>query len=82
MFDVYYLTLFIDLITFSCVRLAGVVSLIFLTETLLWSKVNFPASNLLNIAKLVVNELTKSISENIYQYFFFYPIYQCSMYKF
>ena len=35
----------------------------------------FRLSNLMNLAELVVNELTKSISKNIYQYSFFHPIY-------
>ena len=28
-----------------------------------------------DLAELMVNNLTKNISKNIYQYFFFYPIY-------
>ena len=35
----------------------------------------FRLSNLMNLAELVVNELTKSIFKNIYQHSFFYPIY-------
>ena len=35
----------------------------------------FRLSNLLNLAELVVNGLTKSIIKKIYQYSFFYPIY-------
>ena len=46
----------------------SVVSLIFLPETLIWNKITFPASNLLNLAELVVNDPTKSICRNIYQY--------------
>ena len=42
---------------------AGAVSLIFLTKTLIWNKVTFRLSNSLNLADLVVNELTKSISK-------------------
>ena len=42
--------------------LASVVSLIFLPKTLLWNKITFRLSNLLNLAELLVNELTKSIS--------------------
>ena len=42
--------------------LASVVSLIFLPKTLIWNKITFPASNLLNFAELVENELTRSIS--------------------
>ena len=52
--------------TFNCVKLgravtfmkhlASVVSLIFLTKTLICNKITFPASNSLNLAELVVNE--------------------------
>ena len=42
--------------------LASVVSLIFPPKTLIWNKITFPASNLLNFAELVENELTRSIS--------------------
>ena len=41
--------------------LASVVSLIFLAKTLIWNKITFPASNLLNFAELVENEPLKSI---------------------
>ena len=51
---------------------ASVVSL-----TLIWNKITFPASNLLNFVELLENELIKSISEKIYQYSFSYPIYRC-----
>ena len=57
--------------------LAGVVSLIFPLKTLIWSKITFPASNSLNFAELVENELVKSIFKENYQYSFFYPIYRC-----
>ena len=43
--------------------LAGVVSLIFLPNTLSWNKITFPLSNSLNLAELVVNELTNSSSK-------------------
>ena len=55
---------------------ASVVSLIFLLKILTWNKITFLASNFLNIAELVGNELIKSIYETFYQYFFFYPIYR------
>ena len=42
--------------------LARVVSLIFLPVTFIWNKITFPASNLLNFAELVENELMESIS--------------------
>ena len=58
---------------------ASLVFLIFLTQTLICNKTTFPASFLLNLAELVVNEPTKSIYKNIYQYFFLYLIYQCLM---
>ena len=41
--------------------LANVVTLIVLLETLNWNKITFSASNLLNLAELVVNEPMKSI---------------------
>ena len=41
--------------------LASVVSLIFLAKTLIWNKITFPASNLLNSAELVENEPLKSV---------------------
>ena len=43
--------------------LASVVSLIFLPKTLIWNKISFWLSNLLNLAELVVNKLKKSISK-------------------
>ena len=54
--------------------LASVVSLIFLPETLIWNKITFRLSNLVNLADLVVNDLNSI--EN-YQYSFFYLIYHC-----
>ena len=52
--------------------LASVVSLTFLPKTLIWNKITFLASNSLNFAKLVENELMKSISKKINQYSFFF----------
>ena len=46
--------------------LASVVSLIFLPKTLIWNKITFLASNLLNFAELVENVLMKSICKKIY----------------
>ena len=46
--------------------LASVVSSIFLPETKIWNKTTFPASNSLNLAQLVVNELVWSISKKIF----------------
>ena len=40
--------------------LASVVSLIFQPKTLIWNKITFAASNLLNFAELIQNELMKS----------------------
>ena len=51
--------------------LASVVSLIFLPKTLIWNKVTFPASNLLNPAELVLNEPMKIIYKKVYTIFFF-----------
>ena len=45
--------------------LASAVSLIFLPETLIWDKITFPASSSMNLAELVANELTKSISKKM-----------------
>ena len=45
--------------------LASVVSLMFLAKTLIWNKITFPSSNLLNLAELVVNEPMKSIYKKI-----------------
>ena len=60
----------------------SVVSLIFLSETLISNKTTFPPSNSLNLAELVVNEPRKSIYKKIYQYAFFFSIYHCSMSRF
>ena len=57
----------------------SIASLIFLPRTLIWNKMTFPASNSLNLAELVENELMKSISKKIYQYSFTYTIYRCLM---
>ena len=43
--------------------LASLVTLIFLQKFILWNKTMFWLSNLLNLAELVVNELTKSNQE-------------------
>ena len=57
--------------TLNCVKLgravtfmkylASVVSLIFPAKTLIWNKITFPVSNLLNFAKLVEKEPLKSL---------------------
>ena len=46
--------------------LASVVSLIFLTKTLLCNKITLLTSNSLNFAELVENELIKNISKEFY----------------
>ena len=46
--------------------LASVVSLIFLTKTLLRNKITLLTSNSLNFAELVENELIKNISKEFY----------------
>ena len=43
--------------------LATVVSIMFLPKTLIGNKIMFPASNLLNFAELVKNELMKNVSK-------------------
>ena len=63
----------------SMKHLASVVSLIYLTKTLICNKMTFPVSDSLNLAELVVNEPTKSIYKKNYQYSFFYLIYHCLM---
>ena len=48
----------------TCMKyLISVVSLIFLPKFLIWNKIAFWLSNSLNLAELVVNELTKNISK-------------------
>ena len=59
---------------------ASVVSLTFLPETLIWNKTMFPASNLLNLAGLMLN--APGNFKNLYQYSFFYSIYHYLMQKF
>ena len=73
--------------TLNCVKLgravtfmkylASIVSLIFLAKTLIWNKIMFPASNLLNFEELVENESLKSIYKKIYEYYYVYLIYHC-----
>ena len=57
--------------------LVSVVSSVFLPKTLICNKIKFRLSKSLNLAQLVVNELTKKIFKKIYQYSFFYTIYHC-----
>ena len=45
--------------------LASAVFLIFLAKTLIWNKITFLASNLLDLEALVVNEPTKSIYKKL-----------------
>ena len=52
-------------------NLASVASLIFLSKTLIWNKITFPASNSLNFAELVENEPMKSIYKNFLPIFLF-----------
>ena len=51
--------------------LAGVVSLIFLPKTLIWNKITLRPSNLLNLAVLMVNEITKIIFKKKFSILFF-----------
>ena len=62
--------------------LAKAVSLIYLAKTLFWNKIKLPASNSLNLAKLVVNNPIKSIYKKIYHDSFFYSVYHCLMLRF
>ena len=57
--------------------LATVVSLIFLPKTLIWNKIvcPLPASNSINFAELVENELMKRITKKNYPCSFFCSIY-------
>ena len=48
--------------------LASVVSLILLMKTLTFTKIIFPASNLMDFAELAENESLKSIYKKNYQY--------------
>ena len=45
--------------------LDSIASLIFLPKTLIWNKIKFLASNSLNFAELMENEVVKSISKKI-----------------
>ena len=60
----------------GCAVLATVVTLRFLTKTLIWNKIIFPASNLPNFAELIKNELMKIISKKFYQHPIFCPTIQ------
>ena len=53
------------------------VSSIFLPKTLISNKITFEASNSLNFAELVENQLVKSFFKKNDRYSFFYPIYRC-----
>ena len=62
--------------TLNCVKLgravtfmeylASVVSLIFLSKTLIWNKITFPALNSLSFAELVEKEPMKRVSKKLY----------------
>ena len=64
------------------VSVVSLIFLIFLLKTLIRNKATLPASNSLNLAELVVDELMRNISQKIYQYCIFYLIYHCLIYKF
>ena len=49
---------------------ASVVSLIFRQKTLIWNEITFLASNLLNFAGLVENELMKNICKKLPMFLF------------
>ena len=60
--------------------LTSVVSLIFLSKTLIWNKITFPTSNSLILVELIENvEKNVENHQKIYEYSFFYPIYRCLM---
>ena len=89
--EIFSILIFIRLVTLNRAKLgctvtfmkylASVVSLIFLPNTLVWNKITFWISNTLNLAELVVNEITKSISK-FYQYSFLHPIFHCLLKRF
>ena len=89
--EIFSILIFIRLVTLNCIKLgrtvtfmkylASVVSLLFLPNTLVWNKITFWISNTLNLAELVVNEITKSISK-FYQYSFLHPIFHCLLKRF
>ena len=58
-------------------HLASIVSLVFLPKTLIWNKITLQPSNLLNLAVLMVNEITKIIFKKNCQYSFFLQICHC-----
>ena len=47
-------------------HLTSGVSLTFLSKILMWNKITFRLSSSLNLPELVINEITKSDSNNIY----------------
>ena len=55
-------------------HLASVVSLIFLVLNLIWNKITFPASNMLNLAQLVVNKPMNNIYKKITNLFDLSPL--------
>ena len=55
-------------------NLASVVSLIFLALNLIWNKITFPASNMLNLAQLVVNKPMNNIYKKITNLFDLSPL--------
>ena len=58
--------------------LATVVSLVWLAKTLIWNKIAFQASNLLNLAELAYEEYL----QKCLPIFLFYSICHCLMYRF
>ena len=52
--------------------LASVFSLIYLPKSLIWNKITFRLSSSLNLAELVANELTKSISKKLFLFAAFF----------
>ena len=54
--------------------LASVISLIILAKTLIWNKITFPVSNLMNFAGLVENEPLKSIYKKFPVFLFLFDL--------
>ena len=54
--------------------LASVISLIILAKTLIWNKITFPVSNLMNFAELVENEPLKSIYKKFPVFLFLFDL--------
>ena len=54
--------------------LASVISLIILAKTLIWNKITFPVSNVMNFAELIENEPLKSIYKKFPVFLFLFDL--------